>query len=152
MKTKDNFWPIGIILAFVLFFAGIATVIFIAVSHREYLVSDNYYEQEIGYQDQLDSTTRARQCGASIAYDAATAQVVIGIPGAQLLQNCTGKIEFYRPTTPQLDREFPVELTALGPQTIDTSRLAAGLWKVKASWRAGGQDYYLDQRIVIAEK
>jgi nitrogen fixation protein FixH len=137
---------------FTLFFIGIATVVFIATTHREYLVSDNYYEREIGYQNQMDSAARARECGASLTYDPATTRVVISIPGAQFFQNCTGKIEFYRPSSPELDREYPLDASAHGPQTIDASRLAAGLWKVKATWRAGGQDYYLDQRIVVAEK
>lgn len=139
-------------LTFVLFFCGIATVIGIAVTHREYLVSDNYYDQEIGYQNQLDSAARARQCGASITFDAVNSRVAIGIPGVQLAQNCTGKVQFYRPSAPQLDREFPLAAPAHGSQIIDASHLAAGLWQVKASWRAGGQDYYLNQRIVIAER
>ena|SRR5271167_3758839 len=152
MKTNQTFWPYGIIFAFVLFFCGIAAVIVIAVTHREYLVSDNYYDQEIGYQKQMDSAARALESGASISYNPVSSQVIIGIPGAQLTQNCTGKVEFYRPSAPQLDREFPLAAPALGPQIIDASHLAAGLWRVQASWRAGGQDYYLDQRIVIAER
>ncbi len=152
MNSKTNLWPYGILLTFVLFFGGIAAVIGIAVTHRETLVSDNYYDQEIDYQKQIDGTARAQQSGATIAYNAATAQVVIGIPGSQRAQHCTGRIELYRPSSPLLDREIPLESNPAAAQTIDASGLAAGLWKVSATWQAGGQDYHLDQRIVIAEK
>jgi nitrogen fixation protein FixH len=152
MKTTPNLWPYGILAAFVLFFGGIVAVIFIAVTHHESLVSDNYYDQEIDYQKRIDGTVRAEESGASIAYNAATAQVVIGIPAAQRAQRCTGRIDFYRPSSSDLDCEFPLESNPAAPQTIDASKLAAGLWKVSANWRAGGEDYHLDQRIVIAEK
>jgi hypothetical protein len=124
----------------------------IAVTHREYLVSDNYYDQEIDYQKQIDGTVRAKQSGARIAYDAATEKVVIGIPGAQRAQHCTGSIELYRPSSPLMDREIALQSNPASAQTIDASKLAAGLWKVSANWQVGGQDYHLDQRIVIAEK
>ncbi len=152
MKTKTNLWPYGILLTFFLFFCGIAAVIAIAVTHQETLVSDNYYEQEIDYQKQIDGTARAQASGATITYHVATAQVVIAIPEAQRAQHCTGRIDFYRPSSPALDREFPLESNPSAPQTIDASKLASGLWKVSATWQAGGQDYHLDQRIVVAEK
>jgi hypothetical protein len=152
MKMNNNLWPQGIIVTFVLFFSGIATVITIAVTHREYLVNDSYYEQEVGYQSRIDSTARARVAGATITYDAVDAQVIIGIPGAQPPQKCSGTIQLYRPSTPALDREYPLEPPAAGSQIIDTSKLAAGPWKVEVAWNTGGRDYYLDQRIVIAEK
>ncbi len=152
MKTKINLWPYGLLASFLFFFIGIIAVIVIAVTHREYLVSDNYYDQEIDYQKQIDGAALARESGATIAYNAAKEQVVIGIPGVQRKQGCTGRVEFYRPSAPQLDREFALAAFPAGPATIDTSALAAGLWKVKATWQAGGHDYYLDQRIVIAEK
>ncbi|MGC9940833.1 MAG: FixH family protein [Verrucomicrobiota bacterium] len=152
MKINNNFWPHGIIVTFILFFSGIVAVIAIAVTHREYLVNDNYYDQEIGYQGQIDSAARGRASGATITYDATTAHVIIGIPGVQPAQNCSGKIQFYRPSAPSLDREFPLTSLTDGAQIIDTSKLTAGLWKVEVAWKTGGQDYYVDQKIVIAEK
>ena len=45
--TSRNYWPMGVIVVFVLFFIGMASVVVIAVTHRDHLVSDNYYEQEL---------------------------------------------------------------------------------------------------------
>ena len=46
MKTKFNPWPYGIILFFVLLFCGLAGIVVIAATHRESMVSENYYEQD----------------------------------------------------------------------------------------------------------
>ena len=152
MKTKIILWPVGIILAFILFFCGITTVIIIAATHREYLVSDDYYEQEMVYQNRLESTLRARESGACIAYDPVENRIIIGIPARQRAQQCTGTIEFYRPSARFLDRDYAVESPQENPQVIDTSRLPSGLWRVKASWHAAGLDYYMEQKIVIPRK
>jgi hypothetical protein len=152
MKTNRNLWPYGIIVTFALFFCGLAAVITIAVTHREYLVNDDYYEQEVGYQSRIDSTARARAVGATIIYDVAGARVIIGIPPGPPAQKYAGKIQLYRPSAPALDREIPLETRNDGTQIVDASKLADGPWKVQVTWQADGQKYYLDRKIVIAEK
>jgi hypothetical protein len=149
MKTNRNLWPLGIFVTFGLFSAGMASVVVIAATHREHLVSDNYYEQELKFQGQIDSAARAQKSGATIAYDSAGRSVVIALPAAQLAQKFSGVIELYRPSEPKLDRGFPLEPKADGAQTLNVSKLAAGLWLVRAKWNAAGEDYFLEQKIKI---
>ena len=35
-------------------------------------------------------------------------------------------------------------------KVLDTKPLRPGLWKVRVQWTVGGEDYYLDQIVVIA--
>jgi hypothetical protein len=51
-----------------------------------------------------------------------------------------------------LDRQFKLEPNGEGIQMIDASTLEAGLWKVRISWTLNHQDYFVDQKIVIAAK
>ena len=152
MNSTRNLWPFGIIAAFVLFFAGMATVVVIAATHREHLVNDNYYEQELKFQNQIDGGSRAKKSGASIVYDSASDSVVITLPAAQLAQKFSGTIELYRPAEPKLDREFLLEPKADGTQRLNVSKLAAGLWLVRVKWVAGGENYFLEQKINLAAK
>jgi hypothetical protein len=150
MKTTRNLWPLGLVVTFVLFFCGMATVVFIAATHREDLVSDNYYEQELKYQNQIDASARAQKSGAAIACDSAETAVVIRLPAAQMAQNLSGTIEFYRPSAPGLDRELPLTPRADGTQTLDVSKFAAGLWRVRVKWVAAGENYFLERKITVA--
>lgn len=152
MQTTRNFWPWGIIFAFIVFFCGIATVLIIASTHRDSLVSDNYYEQELKFQGQIDSSARAQKNGASLMFDAAVGRVTVTLPVAQLAQKISGTINFYRPSESKLDREFSLAPDADGIQTLDVSRLAAGNWLVRLAWRVGGEDYYLAEKIIVAGK
>ena len=152
MNTTRNFWPLGIFTAFGLFFAGMASVIVIAATHRDHLVNDHYYEQELKFQSQIDSAERAQKSGAAIAYDSSSSSVVVTLPVAQLAQKVSGTIDLYRPSEPKLDREFPLEPRADGKQTLNVSQFAAGLWLVRAQWNAGGQNYFLEQKITVVGK
>ncbi len=149
MKASRNLWPYGLILTFVLFFAGMTTVVIIAATHRDSLVSENYYEQELRYQQQIDSAVRALKSGATITREVSRNTVVVTLPVALLTEKLSGKIEFYRPSASALDREFKLAPAADGTQTLDVSRLAPGLWRVRASWNADGHEYFLEQKITI---
>ena len=75
--------------------------------------------------------------------------LMLALPAAQLAQKFSGTIELYRPSEPKLDREFQLEPKADGTQTLDVSKLASGLWLVRAKWNAAGEDYFLEQKIKI---
>ena len=147
-----NLWPLGIFTAFGVFFAGMASVIVIAATHREHLVNNNYYEQELKFQAQIESGERTQKSGANMAFDSAKSLVVITLPVAQLAQKLSGTIELYRPSEAKLDREFKLEPRADGTQVLDVSKLAAGLWLVRAKWNAGGESYFIEQKIIVAGK
>lgn len=149
MKTKFNPWPLGIVLVFVLFICGMAAAIVIATTHRDSLVEENYYESELKFQSQIDGAARARRAGATVAHDAATAQVIVQLPASQIAPDLTGLIEFYRPSAPELDHSVALQTTASGTQSLDVSRLAAGAWVVRVRWNAGGENYFLEQKIKI---
>ena len=151
MKSSRNLWPLGIIVTFALFFIGMATVVVIAATHRDHLVSSNYYEQELKFQSQIDDAARAKASGANLRHDAAAGQVIISLPVVQLAQKLSGTVTLYRPSEPKLDREFLLEPKADGKQTINVSKLASGPWRLRVKWSAGGEKYFLEGKIVVGK-
>jgi len=149
MKKTFNPWPYGIMVFFALLFCGMATVVAITVTHRETMVSENYYEDELKFQDQIDSAARAQKAGASIRLDANIGKLLVAVPAGQLAQNFSGAIEFYRPSASELDCELPFGPQADGLQTVDVSKFAAGPWRIRVKWNAGGQEYFLEQKITL---
>ena len=149
--TSRNFWPLGLIITFALFFIGMACVVVIAATHRDHLVNANYYEQELKFQSQSDGAARARNAGATVQC-VADGKIIIALPVAQLARQFSGKVTLYRANDPALDREFSLAPDAAGTQTLDVSQLAAGPWSVRVAWLAGGQDYFLEEKIVVPVK
>jgi nitrogen fixation protein FixH len=152
MKTTFNPWPLGVVLVFIIFISGMATAVTIAVTHRDGLVEQNYYDSELKYQDAINNTARAEKSGAGITQDLDAGKITIQIPAAQLAQKFSGKIELYRPSASGLDSIVALAPDAGGKQVVDVSKLARGAWQIHVHWNAGGEEYLLEQKISITAK
>ena len=143
-------WPWGIVGFFVLFIGGIGTCIAIAVNHNEGLVSKDYYEQEIRYQQRIDAIKRTQEHGVIplIAYDAATPAMTIRYAAPAAIQAATGTITLYRASDASLDRTVPFAPDTTGAQIIPGA-LAKGAWRVKLEWWKDGQPFYLEQAVKV---
>lgn len=148
---RSNPWPYAITAWMLLFGTGMAAWVVVAVRNDPELVRPDYYEQEIAYQKQIDrlSRTAAVRGEVSVAYDLTKGQVALRIPTAHLADKTTGVIHFYRPSNAKLDFDVPLAVDASGTQNVPTTKLQAGLWKVRVSWTSGGQEFFHDQSLVL---
>jgi hypothetical protein len=151
MKAPRNLWPLGVILAFVLFAAGTASLIVLACTRKADLVSDDYYEQELHYQTRIDSLDRAKRLPspAAVNYDSNSHRLTIRLPADHPGSKPTGQIQLYRPSAVSLDRSYPLAPDTNGFQSLDLSGLPNGLWKTRLLWTVDDKEYCLDGRIVI---
>ncbi|HSU57242.1 MAG TPA: FixH family protein [Candidatus Dormibacteraeota bacterium] len=151
LKPRQNLWPWAIICAFSLFFCGTISLVVLASSQKVDLVSSDYYEKEIKFQNQIERFHSTARLGAqaSVAYDATNKLISINLPAEQVGHALSGRIEFYRPSSASLDRVLTLSPNSNGIQTIDTTGLVPGLWKVRVSWTASEGEFFIDQRVVI---
>jgi hypothetical protein len=154
MQTARNLWPLGIIVTFVLFFAGTVGLVVMAFSQKVDLVSADYYEQELTFQGRIDRVERTRRAPsqASVAYDAGGKCITVSLPADQAGHDVSGRIELYRPSASGLDRAVKLEPDTTGIQRVDAAGMVPGLWKVRVSWTVEKQDYFLDQKVVVGSK
>jgi nitrogen fixation protein FixH len=150
INKSRSLWPAAIVGFFVLAIIFLTTFIVWAVHQRADLVSANYYENEVRYQQQLDSMNRSQSLAAQsvITYEPVRQNIVITLPTAQS-HGATGSVHLYRPSDARLDREVPLTLDAEGIQRLDAKQLHDGLWKVRVKWSVNGQDYFLDQPVIV---
>lgn len=151
MNAEKSFWPYGIILTFVLFVSGIATLVVIACTHKTDLITANYYDDEIRFQSRLDQINRTAQLAGevTVTYDAIAQSINIALPRAQSAAAVTGRIQLYRPSATELDRTVPLQLDAQGAQVLDAAALLPGLWKVRVQWTVEDHEYFADKSVVV---
>ena len=154
MKPEKSLWPLGITLGFVLFAAGIATMVVIACTHKADLIRPDYYDQEIRYQTQLDRLNRTAQLSdqLKVNYSEATRRIIISLPAVHASQAPEGRIQLYRPSASGLDREFALKLDAAGAQFVDATGLMPGLWKVRVQWTVRNQEFFADRKIIVGDR
>ena len=149
MKTARSLWPFVIIGTFIVFVAGMSIMVVLACRSNMDLVSHDYYEQELRFQSRIDSLDRTHALGATARYDALSHHIIISLPAAHVGKAVDGSIQLYRPSAAGMDRQIKLEPNAQGIQTLAADDLNKGLWKIRVAWNVAGQEYFLDQKIVI---
>ncbi len=149
-KPSYNPWPISIVGFFVLAIAFFTGFVGWAMRQREDLVAADYYEREVRYQTQLDSLNRSQAVAAKVVvtFEPAHQTIIITLPEAQAA-GAIGRVHLYRPSDARLDRDVPLALTVDGSQRLDARQMADGLWKVRVTWTANGQEYFLEQPVIV---
>ena len=148
-----NLWPVGIVTAFMLFLAGTASLVVMSTHEKVELVSPDYYEQELRFQDQINRRGRAQslQGQVRVSYDAAQHMLTLALPATHAAAHAAGDILLYRPSAAGLDRRVALDLDMQGRQTLDARSLSDGLWWVRVTWRAGNEDFAFDEKVIIGQ-
>ena len=139
-------WGKSIVLAFVLFAVFIGSLVAVCLRQDIPLVSANYYEQELRYQEQLDRMNNANQLP-----ERPRIQVVgsaLEIQYSRLEGMADGELELFRPSDARLDKRFPIEPKGT-LQRIDLGAMPGGLYKARLKWSADGKEYYLESTIYL---
>ena len=112
------------------------------------LVSDNYYEKSLSYQDEIDKQSRTNSLDEQVMINFNGVVINISFPSDYLNKNISGEIYFYRPSNPGLDFKLPLQLVE-GSQNIPVERLKKGFWRLKLYWLMDGKGYYSERAITI---
>lgn len=119
----------------------ICFLIFVVIKSRSIdhtLVTDNYYDKDIHYQEQLDKSSRAK--GADLVRLESTGDSLV--IRFTLDQPAEGSVFFYRPSDKSLDFSVPISLNESQAMAWKKSDLVAGKWKIQVDWQTSGKAYY----------
>lgn len=142
-------WGKGIILIYAVFVTGIAVMVYTSMTKDTELVTKNYYEKELKYQEQIDKINNSNELNKNLRIEAKDNMLVIIFPNDELSKNISGEVSFYRPSDAKSDFTIPVEVNGKREQAIATDRLQKGLWKVMVNWNNGGVNYYKEEKVMI---
>jgi hypothetical protein len=139
-------WGKGIVIVIVVFVFFMAGLVTICVKQDDiHLVTQNYYEEEIKYQDQIDKIVNAHNLDYEVlAYNTQLKKVVMNLPVGS-----KGTVHLFRPSDARLDQKIDFQLLNAEENSIDVKDLKAGYWKVKLTWEENGVAYYEEKKINI---
>jgi hypothetical protein len=140
-------WGKGIVVAFVLFAALVASMVVISMRQDVSLVSKDYYKDEIEYQQLLDKKNNTATLTEKPEIRVSGNQLEITFPFANYVEK--GELRLFRPSDARLDRKFQLSPSADSVRTFVIPEATHGAYRVKLDWRMEGRDYYLEQMIVI---
>ncbi|MGY6743932.1 MAG: FixH family protein [Cecembia sp.] len=139
-------WGKGIILTLAAFAVLMLSMVAICVKQDDiHLVTQNYYEEEIKYQDQIDKMINASQ----LDYEVLSFDGQLKIIDLHLPAGAKGTLHLFRPSDARLDKKIDFDIKDTDVNSIDVKTLKPGYWRVKLSWTENGKAYYHEKKINI---
>ena len=144
-------WGTKIIFAFVGFIAVIFTLAYISMGQDINLVSDDYYAQELAYEDQIQriKNTQSLDQKPTLVIDKKAYKAHLVFPENLKDKVDEGQVVFYRPSNGAFDKTFSISLNEDGLQSFDVSSYVKGLWKAKITWEYRNTEYYQEVNLVF---
>ena len=144
MTKKNKSWPIGLTIVFIVFFLYLIGFIILSLMNRTDLVTEDYYEEEVVYQNQIERIERSQALKQSVKlnHNPSNQTIELQFPSEFKADSIAGSILFFRPSDAKQDQVHPIRLNDEGIQTLDVKNLSRGMWRVKIFWHAGGEEYY----------
>ena len=150
MKKPVKFnWGIGIFISIVVFIIITVILTIIFMNQRVDLVTNNYYEKTLTYQDQIDIYKRTAELKEKVSFNYAENKISLSFPVLFLHDVNKVKLYFYRPSDSRKDFTVPIQLDKNGSQFINTSKIDKGYWKVEVQWMMNNQDYKMEKSVII---
>lgn len=142
-------WGHKITIAIVAFMSFILYMVVQASMRSVDLEADNYYQQEIQYQDRVDAMTNAKGMEEQFIITQKSNELVVEYPAEVRLDEIKGQLHFFKPDNSSLDKVVKIDIDAKGTQSIPLSELSKGVYVLKANWTATGKDYYIEKALNI---
>lgn len=139
---------VKITILYLSFVALILTLVTMCFGQKVELVSKDYYAQELKFQDKIDAINNEKALEKSITHTMTGKEIVLSIEPSLTIGDFSGDINFFRPSDSSKDVKLKMNFVN-NQQTINTSSLIHGAYKMQLSWISNGKHYFKEEVIFI---
>lgn len=139
-------WGKGITLVIIAFMTFIVSMVFRAFGRDADLVREDYYENEINFDNNKESTINYNQLAEKIEITKKPEGIIVHYPSV-ITKNTVGQINFYRPDNKKLDREFAIQPENLNEQNLAYSNFKEGYYDITIDWLSEKKSYRYQSNI-----
>ena len=141
-------WGKGLALALIAFAGMMAWFVVMASRNPSPLVTEEYYEKELVFQQRIDHTARANALSTSVHIQLTTDGAVLEFPAELNGKAITGELTLLRPNDPRADRVVQVAATNGTFEEHDLD-LWPGRYNAALEWTVEGEQYYTEVKLVV---
>jgi len=144
-------WPVGIAVIYISFVLLLVAFVIFSTFQQVDLVTEDYYDEELKYQQQINRMTRAQSLSKPVEwiYNKNKKSLTLKFPSEISPREVKGTVLFFRPSDAKQDKLVAINLNTENIQLINTENLTPGLWKLKIFWQTGNIDYYKEGVLVV---
>ena len=141
-------WGYGIAIGFTCFVVFMGTLVIKSFKQNVDLVHDDYYGEELKYQDHINRGIKSSALQEKFIYYISKDEIVIKFPKEMEQERVDGEILFFRPSDKNKDVKAPLHLVR-GEQHFPIEQFSKGLYKIQINWEASGAKYFNEETIII---
>jgi hypothetical protein len=142
-------WGHKLTLGFLAFAGMIIYMVIQSMNTRYDLVSNDYYKEELQYQQVIDGTSRANQLSSRVTVHQAGDQLNIQLPNEMQHTTVTGSLLFYSADNSKKDKTISLQTNEQAMQIIDSRAFIPGNYTVKIRWQSNGEQYFTEVPVAI---
>lgn len=142
-------WGKKIVIIYVSFVGIILFMVVMAMNQKIDLVAENYYDQELKYQDKIDGNKNFNQIKDTIAISIIkNNEIQIHYPESLKSNISKGTVQFVKQSDNRKDFISPIIISDNNQQTIN-HYFQKGIYKVSFDWKMNNKPFYFEQNLVF---
>ncbi len=141
-------WGHKITIVFLIFVSGMTFLVYLATQEKQELVTTNYYEKELKYQDKIDAMKITEALSSQVVASHKDGIISIVFPNEFSQSTVKSNILLYCAFNEKNDQEFNLDIeNAKSTFAIKTKQV--GNYTLKINWDSEGKSYYTEKNIYI---
>lgn len=137
-----------ITILYLSFVALIVTMVVMCFGQKVELVSEDYYAQELQFQNKITAVNNEKALGGSIHHFVNGKTITLTLDSNLAGANIEGTITFFRPSDSSKDLKVKMNFNN-GEQVIDNNALVHGTYKLQMNWVSDHKSYFKEEVIFI---
>ncbi len=141
-------WGTKILIVYVVFISGILLMVFKSSMQKTDLVTTDYYDKELKYQDKIDEMNRVAALSDSVGYVIKDNSLMIKFPKDFAGKKLVGEAVLYCPSDEQKDIKKQFSLQDESLQLLMPAA-SSKIYELQLSWKDANVTYYFEKKIYL---
>ncbi|MBK7946916.1 MAG: FixH family protein [Flavobacteriales bacterium] len=142
-------WGKGLAISLIAFAAMMAAFGIASARRTETLVTENYYAEELKYQERIDAQSRTNALSAPVSIVLADDRVQLRFPVEMEGKAITGSLKLLRTNDARADRDVAIAAESDGSFTSEALDLWPGRYDASLEWQVDGITYHTAEKLVV---
>jgi len=148
MKIKFN-WGTGLFITILIFVTFFVSFIFFSLTQNVNLVTEDYFPDEIAYENKLDKIRNTNLLSEKITFKKENDKLIIFFPEGINKKDLSGTILLFYVTDNNYDFELNIQPNETGKQIIYIEKLKKGRYYIRIDWSVSDKNYFQEFKITI---
>ena len=139
-------WGYKIMFVYIAFVAGMGILVFKASSQKFDLVTTDYYDQELKYQQVINQAANSSRLSAPVTIERNKGELKISFPNE--MKRKKKLVDFYLYYAADAKKDFRRSFELDENEIVQALPVGMkGMYELKLSWEAEGVKYYFEQKL-----